>query len=401
MAEDSYVSDAFVYMQGRQLDYPTFDVDNHLYENQDAMVKFLAPEYDGVVKYVEVKGRTKVAFKDHVSEYIPNPTFNRVAPPGGSQADPQHRRAIPSVDAFFDPEPRLALMKDMGIDRALMWPTLASGIEERLWDDPDAIQAVTRALNRWMLEHWTFNYADAIYPTPYISLSVLDDAIKELEWIVDNGAKVFLIRLAPVPTWKGRRSFALPEFDPFWEAAQEADILVGMHSTDQGYQRYLNEWEGTYGREMLPFGRGTSPGFQAMSSYKSAVIDGCASIIGHGLATRFPKLRFAPTEFVEDWVRAFVRRAQEAYERSPVLFDEDPIVVFRRNIFAHIFREPNPKEVADLVGSVDNILWGSDFPHPEGLADPLGYSELVESQFSPEETAKIMGGNLARIMKVA
>jgi hypothetical protein len=75
-------------------------------------------------------------------------------------------------------------------------------------------------------------------------------------------------------------------------------------------------------------------------------------------------------------------------------------VVFRRNIFAHIFREPNPREVADLVGSVDNILWGSDFPHPEGLADPLAYSELVESQFSPEDAAKIMGGNLARIMKV-
>ncbi|MGH9920761.1 MAG: amidohydrolase family protein, partial [Nitrososphaerales archaeon] len=333
---------------------------NHLYENQDALVKFLEPEYDGIIRYVEVNGRTKVAFKDHVSEYIPNPTFNKVAPPGGSQADPQHRRAIPSVDAFFDPEPRLALMKDMGIDRALMWPTLASGIEERLWDDPDAIQAVTRALNRWMLEHWTFNYADAIYPTPYISLSVLDDAIKELEWIVDNGAKVFLIRLAPVPTWKGRRSFALAEFDPFWEAVQEADILVGMHSTDQGYQRYINEWEGTYGREMLPFGRGSSMSFQSMSSYKSAVIDGCASIIGHGLATRFPKLRFVPTEFVEDWVRAFVRRAQEAYERSPVLFDEDPIAVFRRNIFAHVFREPNPKEVAELVGSVDNILWGSD-----------------------------------------
>jgi hypothetical protein len=51
--------------------------------------------------------------------------------------------------------------------------------------------------------------------------------------------------------------------------------------------------------------------------------------------------------------------------------------------------------------SVDNILWGSDFPHPEGLADPLAYSELVESQFSPGDAAKIMGGNLARIMRVS
>jgi len=400
MAGESYASDAFVYMRGRNLDYQTFDVDNHLYESPEAMTKFLPADYEGVIKYVEINGRTKIAYQDQISQYIPNPTFNRVAPPGGSDADPQHRRAIPSIDAFFNPEPRLALMRDMGIDRSLMWPTLASGLEERLWDDPDAIQGVAHALNQWMLEQWTYNYEDAIYPTPYISLSVLEDAIKELEFIVDHGAKVFLIRMAPVPTWKGRKSFALPEFDPFWEAVQQADILVGMHSTDQGYTRYLNEWDGTQGREMLPFVRGSSAGFAAISSYKSAVVDGCASIIAHGLATRFPKLRFAPTEFVEDWVRPFITRAREAYDRSPVLFDEDPVAVFRRNIFAHVFREPNPKEVADLVGSVDNILWGSDFPHPEGLADPLGYSDVVEAQFSKEDAAKIMGGNLARIMKV-
>ena len=45
-------------------------------------------------------------------------------------------------------------------------------------------------------------------------------------------------------------------------------------------------------------------------------------------------------------------------------------------------------------------MFGSDFPHPEGLADPLGYSELVERPCPPEDTAKVMGGNLARIMKV-
>ena len=38
---------------------------------------------------------------------------------------------MPGIDAFFDPEPRFALMKDMGIDRTLLWPTLASVLEER------------------------------------------------------------------------------------------------------------------------------------------------------------------------------------------------------------------------------------------------------------------------------
>ena len=340
-----------------------------------------------------------MAFRDQISDYIPNPTFNRVAPPGGPAGRPAAPRAIPSVDAFFDPEPRLALMKDMGIDRALMWPTLASGIEERLWDDPDAIQAVTRALNRWMLEHWTFNFSDAIYPTPYISLSVLDDAIKELHWIVEHGAKVFLIRLAPVPTWKGRRSFALRISTLLGGGA--GSRLSWSGCTPPTRVPALPQRLGGHPRSGDAAVRpGHSPGFQAMSSYKSAVIDGCASIIGHGLATRFPKLRFAPTEFVEDWVRPFVKRAGEAYDRSPVLFDEDPLVVFRRNIFAHIFREPNPKKSQTWSAASTTFCGALTSRTRRVWPTRSATRELVESQFSPEDAAKVMGGNLARIMNV-
>ena len=46
------------------------------------------------------------------------------------------------------------------------------------------------------------------------------------------GAKAILIRPAPVPDFNGRkRSFALPEFDRFWQQVQDADIMVGLHGT--------------------------------------------------------------------------------------------------------------------------------------------------------------------------
>jgi len=79
---DEYVSDAFIYMRERRLPYPVFDADNHMYENREALTKFLPPEYDGIIKYVDVNNRTKVAFKGMISDFIPNPTFARVAPPG-------------------------------------------------------------------------------------------------------------------------------------------------------------------------------------------------------------------------------------------------------------------------------------------------------------------------------
>jgi predicted TIM-barrel fold metal-dependent hydrolase len=384
MAENEYIQ-----ITHRELPYATFDSDNHLYENRDALTKFLPPAYDGIVKYVEVDGRTKLAIRDRISDYIPNPTFAKVAVPGGAGYDITsggagfgHQAsgfgkmvAMPGIDAFFDPEPRLELMNEMGIDRTLLWPTLASAIEERV--------------------------ADTLYVTPIISLAVLDKALDELEFVADRGAKIFLLRVAPVPTWKGRKSFALPEFDPFWERVQELDIVVGMHSGDPGYQRYINEWEGLGDLEMriTRRGRRASPAFVALSSEKDNLVDAMASIIGHGLATRFPRLKFMPVEFSSRWIRPFYEKLRRTYESAPALFDEDPVAIFNRNVWVHAFHEPDPKGLIDLGIPVDHIMFGSDFPHPEGMADPLAYADVVAG-LPMDQQALIMGGSLEKAMKV-
>src|SRR5262245_1366058 len=154
---------------------------------------------------------------------------------------------------FREPGARLELLDELGIDRALMFPTLASLVEERLRDDPDATHAVIHALNEWMAEQWTFGYEGRIFPTPVITLPIVEKAIEELEWVVDHGARVVLIRPAPVPGLRGTRSFALPEFDPFWQRVVEADVAVGMHSSDDGRARLVNAWEGLAKGEYLPF----------------------------------------------------------------------------------------------------------------------------------------------------
>lgn len=52
-----------------------------------------------------------------------------------------------------------------------------------------------------------------------------------------------------------------------------------------------------------------------------------------------------------------------------------------------------------MVGT-DRVVFGSDWPHPEGLKDPITFvDELVD--FSDEDKAKIMGGNLMKLMKVS
>lgn len=396
-------------MPSRTLDFPIFDADNHMYETKEALTQFLPDRYARLVQYVEVRGRTKIVIKGTISEYIPNPTFDVVAAPGaqedyykhGNPEGKTHReimgKPIPAMPAFREPAPRLELMNELGIDRALMWPTLASLLEERLSDDPEAIHAVVHALNQWMAEHWSFNYEDRIFPTPIISLPIVDRALEELEWVLERGARVILVRPAPVPGLRGPRSMALPEFDPFWERVAEADILVGMHASDSGYQRYINEWEGMRDGEFLPF-KGGSGFASIVGTMSRPIVDTMSSLIGHGLLSRFPTLKIAPVENGSSWVRPLLGHLASAYKNAPHAFDEDPVKVFKRNIFVHPFHEEDTRGLVELLGA-DQVIFGSDYPHPEGLADPISFVDELGG-LSTDVIHKVMGGNLARLMGV-
>src|SRR5580658_10850076 len=119
-----------------------------MYETTEAFTKFLPPEFSKLVTYVEVNGRTKIAVRGQISEYIPNPTFSHVAAPGAQEQyfkegnpDGKSRReilgkGIQALPGFSAPEPRLKLLDELGIDRALIWPTLASLLEERVHNNP-------------------------------------------------------------------------------------------------------------------------------------------------------------------------------------------------------------------------------------------------------------------------
>jgi len=261
-----------------------------------------------------------------------------------------------------------------------------------------ATHAVVHSLNQWMHETWTFNFDGRIFPVPVITLPIVERAIEELEWVLERGAKVILVRPAPVPGPYGSRSFALPEFDPFWERVQEADVLVGMHASDSGYQRYINEWEGIRDGEFEPF-KGQS-GFAAIVGHTGrSIIDTVASAIGHGLCTRFPRLKIAPVENGSNWVRPLIEQMEQAYRTNPQTFEENPVEVFKRNIFVHPFHEEDPVGLCELIGS-DNVIFGSDYPHPEGMSDPITFVDDLKD-LPHDDVAKIMGGNLSRLMNVA
>lgn len=250
------------------------------------------------------------------------------------------------------------------------------------------------SLNEWLYETWSFNYEDRIFTTPVITLPIVDRAIEELEWAVARGAKTVLIRPAPVPGLRGSRSFGLPEFDPFWQAVVDADVLVSMHASDSGYTRYQADWTGP--QEFLPF---KPDAFRMMTSGKRAIEDTMSALVCHGVFTRFPQLRVAAVENGGDWVVPFVHHLQDVYRKQPHAFDEDPVEAFKRNVWISPFHEDDIAGMIDVIGA-DRILFGSDYPHPEGLAEPKSYLDHLPDDLDEDVVAAIMGENLARIMRV-
>ena len=229
-----------------------------------------------------------------------------------------------------------------------------------------------------MHEHWTYDFEDRIFPTPIITLPIVDEAIREFESVVERGARAILIRPAPVPGFNGqRRSFALPEFDPFWKVVEESGVLVGMHASDDGFQRYINDWEGA-SQEFLPFKNKYTAFYELVHNDYRSIKDTVASIIGHGLATRFPRLRFMPVENGSAWVRPLIENLKKIYAVSPELFDEDPLVTLKRSIYVHPFHEENVLGLVEAVGA-ENVVFGSDYPHPEGMFDPVTWVDELET----------------------
>src|SRR5690606_24465423 len=119
-------------------------------ETTESLTRHLPDRYRSAIQYVKLEnGRTKLAVGGKISEYIPNPTFDVVARPGAQEeyyrvGNPEGKsrrelfgEPIKSPPAFRVPEARLELMDTQGLDRTLMFPTLASVLEQRMKDDPE------------------------------------------------------------------------------------------------------------------------------------------------------------------------------------------------------------------------------------------------------------------------
>ena len=77
-----------------------------------------------------------------------------------------------------------------------------------------------------------------------------------------------------------------------------------------------------------------------------------------------------------------------------------PSDYFHRNVFLGFQEDALAIKLRDIIG-VDQLLWGSDYPHTESTF-PRSRQILEEilADCTDEERAKIAGGNAARVYKI-
>ncbi|NDB04405.1 MAG: amidohydrolase [Acidimicrobiia bacterium] len=386
-----------------ELGYVPFDCDNHYYEAIDAFTRHLSPK-DGprCVQWAEIDGRKYQVVGGRVSRVVTNPTFDPIAPAGAmhdyfrGNPDKKHPLEFLSVRESIRPEyrdrdARLATMDRQGVSKIWLFPTLGMLYEELLKHDPEGVGIMFTAFNRWLLEDWGFDHADRIFAGPYISLASVEWACSELEWAVANGARVIVMRPAAPTTANGQRSPFDTMYDPFWARVNEAGITTVIHAGDSGYSSngYAND---SFSAQFS--GGGWKPSIKSFAIERAAQ-DFIITSVFEKLFDRFPNLRMASVENGSEFLGDACNKLTSTAKKMPGYFTEDPVETLRRFWSINPFWEDDVHEVARIMGT-DRVLFGSDWPHIEGMPNPLDYLPELKA-FDDVDRRRILLDNVTEL----
>jgi predicted TIM-barrel fold metal-dependent hydrolase len=385
------------------------DADNHYYEDEESFTRHLPDEWAArSVQWVSVGDQRRMVVAGSLLNFVPNDTFDPVAKPGalddwfrgknpsGKTMMELYNDMQPCPPSFRRPNERLLLMDEQQIEKTVMFPTMACGVEIALKDDIPALAVTLQAFNRWLDEDWGLNNHDRIFSAPLINLADIDWAVRELEWALTRDVRVIYMSPNPVPSLEGWISLGDPSFNIFWERVEAAGVTVAFHQASTIYQKHADYWVERVGAGGLAFGSSPMRGYMHDRAVDGAIGDTIAALVCHGVFARFPKLRVLSIENGSEWVDLCIRRLRKAYGQMPKAFHEDPLETFKRHLWIAPYQEDDFPSLREIIGT-ENMLFGSDYPHPEGIAVPTDFVKDFHG-FTQQEVQAIMRENLIPLL---
>lgn len=296
--------------------------------------------------------------------------------------------------AAWDSDLRIEVIDDDGVAAEVLFPDgiternappFGAGLSLKPWGvEPELQWAGARAHNRWMAE---FCQAQPLRRIGLAIVPMLYDpkmAVREVIWAHDNGLKGILI-----PALMGDRDpYNHPKYHPVWQACEARGMVVHNHSGPS--PDYNFELPGAMGVFLVEFAW-----WAARPLWH---------LIFGGVFEKFPKLKYCLTEVSEFWVpsmlqmmdvRASVKHTSGKLGDFRSNLTMKPSEYFDRNCWlsASALFDEGSTAVRHEIG-MDNIMWGTDFPHPEGCWPHTREKMLQYMTGIPEaDLTKMLGTN--------
>jgi predicted TIM-barrel fold metal-dependent hydrolase len=284
----------------------------------------------------------------------------------------------------YEPEQHLRDMALDGVVGEVLYPS--QGLFYFRVADTGLMSAIFRAYNDWIADFCRTDPA-RLKGIAMINLDDVGDGIKELERTARMGLAGAMITEYPLE----HRRYDQPEYEPFWAAAEALEMPLSLHTATRRQGKIRGAGDKTL-RDASS--RATKAFYPALSM---------CDMIFSGVFERHPRLTLAIVEFELSWAPHVLstmdytyreRHGEAIYRFKDGMIPSD---FFHRNVVLSFQEDGVGIRLRDVIG-VDNMMWGSDYPHSESTF-PQSRKILADilAGVPDEEQAKIVGTNTARV----
>ncbi|HEX3881533.1 MAG TPA: amidohydrolase family protein [Stellaceae bacterium] len=287
------------------------------------------------------------------------------------------------VRRLTNPTLRLQDQDRDGVQAEILYGIL--GATNRL-NDNEAAGAMLRIYNEWLADFCSKQ------PERYGGLANIpnhdrDEAVAEVERVAKRGN----VRGLEVARRHDMTALWDPWWNPVWDAIAASGLPVHFH-TIGGPGRDFSKLSG----KTLLAARAAS-----ISSFQMHMADVLMSMIFAGVLHHRPQMKMVIGEAGTGWIPYILDRMDAEWEDQFRDLDltMKPSEYWKRQCYATYQSDPVGVKLLEELGE-DNIMWGSDFPHPDGIyPDSQEYIEKELGHLPAATKQKIVCDNAAKLYR--
>jgi predicted TIM-barrel fold metal-dependent hydrolase len=378
------------------------DADSHWCEPADLFTKLAPPAFkDRVPRVEEIDGQTMWVFDGHpIGRFSAAGVIGRDGHKESSDTALNHWDHDMVHVGAWDPEVRLQVMDECGIDAQVIFPgTIGLGGQDLgLIDDAALCRLAIELYNDRMAEIQAESN-DRLLPMPLMPAWDIDLCVTEAQRVAALGMRG--VNMTSDPQDLGAPDLANSAWDPFWETVSGLQLPVHFHI---GASVTAMTFYGSYPWPSHPMNTQLAIGGSLLFIGNARVV---TNLILSGMFDRYPALKMVSVESGVGWIPFILETLDyEMAENAPqelAQLQKPPSEYFRSNLYATFWFENNRNKLPELIEAVgeDSILFETDFPHPTCLyPNPLATVAEKMSTLPPETQRKIYGENARKLYRL-